>query len=506
MEQKIFKQMALIIAASALCAGLSSCQKDADEKGLISLEGNGTITFGMSFEKVSDDLAVKSSLGLQDEDGNVILMMEEATSDIPSPEQTKATLINGEGDFDSFKVTGYSGTSVYDGITGLTVEKKTAAYPDGHAKWLLGSEKKWPANTDLEFFAWAPADAWSNAPVLTPNVSGTNAATFNYTVADALTQKDIMMAYYKGKGNENTLAGSSAVKDVATMNFSHALSSVTFKAPTGEAEIAALEGITINSITLETIGGTASCTVSFGATSTTYTWGTPTATASYTADFTSSPIAAASLASNETTTFNVIPQTFGEGSPARIVMNITSGGATSDVAYNLYNAAREEGDRGTTWKSGVKYTYIISINAKLDIEIREEFDTITKEDVKIENTGSRDAYMRIGVIANWVDKDGRIVKSCDWMKTGTLTGKAWGNSGDKWVLGDDGWFYYKYGVAKSKSTGVLFAGYTPDSSPMDGLTLSMDVIAQGVDFDKDKANVSAAWGPAAAALLVNSVE
>lgn len=251
MAQKTLKKLALIVAASALCAGVFSCQKDADEKGGFTTGGDGTITFGVAFGNPSQDLTVKGSFELKDDAGNAIAMIEEATIDTPSPEQTKATLVNDLTGFGTtFQVSGFQGTAAYQGISNLAVTKQDDKYPDGtHEQWALSSPKSWPVGTDttLEFFAWAPAAAWTTAPTLHPGVNSSNVE-FSYTVTDALSQKDIMLAHYKGNGKDNTLGASSApVAGVATMNFTHALSSVSFKASTE------LKDIKIHSIKLENI-------------------------------------------------------------------------------------------------------------------------------------------------------------------------------------------------------------------------------------------------------------
>ena len=506
MKSKFTEILALVLSAAVLLPGLSSCQKDAEEMVGSGAPGNGAISFGMAFETPSQDLTTKGSFELTDDEGNVVLMMGEEVFDTPVPDQTKATLIDDVAHFyTSFQVSGFLGTSPYDDITNQTVSKQSEKYPDeSHEKWTLSSTKTWPGSSDLEFFAWAPADAWTTAQdfTLTPNESGTGIASFNYTVSDATVQKDIMMARYYGNGKNNELGGPSVpVNGVATMKFSHALSSVTFKAGEG------LDNIKINSITLEDIGKTASCTATFVQTSsgdaayegtTTYNWDTPSETGDYTRPYTPSGIEPKDLDPTKTTgaTFIVIPQTFGASSTARIVLNITCGGVTYNVSSKLADASADPA-RTTTWKAGKTTVYTINYG-DVGVSIEDEVtDQNVKQNLVITNSGGVKAYIRAVIVANWCDEDGNVVAS--W-KDATPTGFT-GFPGTDWVSGTDGYYYYKHPVAPTKSPALLFETYTPPVSPVDGAHLEMSIVTQSVIWDEDMVNAKAAWGPEMGTLL-----
>ena len=50
--------------------------------------------------------------------------------------------------------------------------------------------------------------------------------------------------------------------------------------------------------------------------------------------------------------------------------------------------------------------------AHVTCAVEEDFsDNTIKKDVKIRNTGNTSAYIRAAIVANWVDKDGKIIQS-----------------------------------------------------------------------------------------------
>ena len=202
-------------------------------------------------------------------------------------------------------------------------------------------------------------------------------------------------------------------------------------------------------------------------------------------------------------TFIVIPQTFEIGSEASIILTLTREGEPVSVSYKLADETRPTTTKETTWYAGKTTKYIITFNADLDIEIKETFEDNIKSDVCVENTGRKASYVRMSIVANWVDGKGNIIRSCDWMNTGTLEDPAWGHTGDKWILGEDGWFYYKYVLKPGPEiyTDCLFTKYDPGLPQFPGTKLMMEVMAQGVEYDETKTRVTAAWGSAAAAHL-----
>lgn len=124
-------------------------------------------------------------------------------------------------------------------------------------------------------------------------------------------------------------------------------------------------------------------------------------------------------------------------------------------------------------------------------EVDEEFDNQEKKNVRIKNTGTTSAYIRVAVVGNWCDKDGNIVSAwVDNIKYNT----------DDWMKGADGFWYYKYAVKPDDSndgtdnspyTDYLFTSYDPAPSE-DGTHLELQIISQAIQSEPDEA-VESVW-------------
>lgn len=89
------------------------------------------------------------------------------------------------------------------------------------------------------------------------------------------------------------------------------------------------------------------------------------------------------------------------------------------------------------------------IPGNVPITINESFDGTAKSDVSVTNNGNIDAYIRVAIVANAVDKDGNII-----------AGKApsYTVNEEKWQKLKDGYYYYKGAVAPGETTAALFSG------------------------------------------------
>lgn len=85
------------------------------------------------------------------------------------------------------------------------------------------------------------------------------------------------------------------------------------------------------------------------------------------------------------------------------------------------------------------------VPGNVPITIDEKINGTTKESITIQNTGNIDAYIRVAVVANKVDKDGNIT-------VGTAPTLELGAD---WQKLDDGYYYYKGVVAPKASTTTL---------------------------------------------------
>lgn len=92
----------------------------------------------------------------------------------------------------------------------------------------------------------------------------------------------------------------------------------------------------------------------------------------------------------------------------------------------------------------------------------------TKENVQIQNTGNTDAWIRATVVANWVDRNGKIVAPCE-VNLGEVSG--WTAVG--------GYYYYNQIVPPTDKTSYLITSYKPTGGP-EGAHLEMTIVCQAV--------------------------
>ena len=125
----------------------------------------------------------------------------------------------------------------------------------------------------------------------------------------------------------------------------------------------------------------------------------------------------------------------------------------------------------------------------VDCEVEEDtFDRVTKKNVKIQNTGDTKAYIRAAIVGYWCDTEGNIVAPWD---NPIETPTGWSKSGD--------YYYCDTAVEPSEYTPVLITSYTAPDAPVEGAHLVIDILAQAIQAEPEKARTEA-WGyPAASA-------
>lgn len=127
--------------------------------------------------------------------------------------------------------------------------------------------------------------------------------------------------------------------------------------------------------------------------------------------------------------------------------------------------------------------------AKVSCEVTEKFDQNKKEDVKVKNTGTIDAYIRATYVVNWVDEQGNIAAAVPEGYSYNVTE----NPDSKWTKGSDGYFYYTSPVAPGNSTegSLLTCTVTYPVNPE--YTLSVEILAEAIQSTPANA-VQEAWG------------
>ena len=137
--------------------------------------------------------------------------------------------------------------------------------------------------------------------------------------------------------------------------------------------------------------------------------------------------------------------------------------------------------------------------SKVTTYVEEEFNGQTKSNVKIQNTGDIDAYIRVAVIVNWADASGNVygekpVEGTDYTISYNKTVQA---DGGQWIEGSDGYWYYTKPVAPSTEdnpqyTGVLIKSCEPAGQAPAGYDLQVTILADGIQSKPDKV-VNEVW-------------
>ena len=137
--------------------------------------------------------------------------------------------------------------------------------------------------------------------------------------------------------------------------------------------------------------------------------------------------------------------------------------------------------------------------AKMEIEVKEDFDGATKSNVKVVNNSETAVYIRVALVPTWVDETTHepVAKSAS-LDDLTFTTEL-PESG--WVKGDDGYYYCTSLVPVGSYTPALFtSAVVKENRAPDGCTMDLQVLAQAIQATPREA-VIAAWGSAAADLL-----
>ena len=120
-------------------------------------------------------------------------------------------------------------------------------------------------------------------------------------------------------------------------------------------------------------------------------------------------------------------------------------------------------------------------------EVVETFENGVKSDVKIENTGDTEAYIRAAVVVTWMSEDGSKVTAMQPNKSEDYTIKY--NTSD-WKQGSDGYWYYTQPVPSATQTDDEDKSFTTvlieecqlseGANKPDGFYLSVEVVASAI--------------------------
>lgn len=119
-----------------------------------------------------------------------------------------------------------------------------------------------------------------------------------------------------------------------------------------------------------------------------------------------------------------------------------------------------------------------------------------KSDVRIKNTGSAPAYLRVVVDIYWQDQNGarlweEPVAGTDYtIVWGAVSNASATNSASSWVVATDGFYYWTSPVAPMGETDVLIKSVS--ETKRDGKNLVVDISTQAIQSTPDDA-VAEAW-------------
>lgn len=119
-------------------------------------------------------------------------------------------------------------------------------------------------------------------------------------------------------------------------------------------------------------------------------------------------------------------------------------------------------------------------------KIEEKLTDNQKTSIQVRNTGTATSYVRVKLVMNWVDGNGKVVSG------GSLPNVTF-NSDNSWFLGSDDIYYYKTPVGPKDLTANLLKDpiEQPEGAP-EGCHLEVTVLAESIQAAPDSA-VTEAW-------------
>lgn len=124
--------------------------------------------------------------------------------------------------------------------------------------------------------------------------------------------------------------------------------------------------------------------------------------------------------------------------------------------------------------------------ANVKCAVLEDVSGNNKENVKVENTGSIEEYVRVAIVMSWVDDDGNTI--AQEVKASDYTMSL---NGTDWFVGSDGYYYCKAIVAQGDKTENLINSCVVNNTTS-GYKFKLDVIASAIQATPKDA-VEDAW-------------
>ena len=129
------------------------------------------------------------------------------------------------------------------------------------------------------------------------------------------------------------------------------------------------------------------------------------------------------------------------------------------------------------------------IPANVTIDIQETVNNNVKEEIVIENKSNIPVYIRVALVGNWADAEGKICINHSNKVPEFEFGTDWVPNG--------GFYYYKKPVAVGDKTTDLLGSDIALNSANDGCSYQLEVIASAIQAQGDNGSETAvcdAWG------------
>lgn len=302
---------------------------------------------------------------------------------------------------------------------------------------------------------------------------------------DALNQPDYVFAITKDRVEED---------GVVPLDFAHSLSAVTFKLGT---EFLSETGRQVKEVSVSGVPSSGICTISpaaegelnfdwntEGADRVTYRQSVPSENAN---------VPNNTVINDGEMTFMLIPHIVQPDAEIKFVFNLHAGQTSQngDVSFeHEWTVSVNLSDLTSEWLPGKKYTYSISAEEIVGVEITDEFisqEPLVKGNLSITNTSNVPVYVRAYIVGWWENSTGDVVSP--WTGTnGKFTGTGWASDGvnftgqgSDWALGADGFFYCQRPLQPGEIAPKIFETYTLTvDPPVVGSKLILNIVTQAV--------------------------
>ena len=189
-------------------------------------------------------------------------------------------------------------------------------------------------------------------------------------------------------------------------------------------------------------------------------------------------------------TFMMIPGTL----PADAELIISVSFDKKDKQNTSYTIRKPLKDLLSEWKAGKQYIYRISSPEEIEVQVDDEVveNGTKKQDIEIKNTGLATTYVRALLVGYWVipgatEEDDVVVGQWRQPRIDQVDASADGvyeqaaDFAQNWIVGDDGYYYYKHPVPSGEFTSDLFESYIlTGNPPVVDAELVLTIAAQSV--------------------------